>query len=219
MISLAATAVVSKIKGEAATMEQRISLVTLGVKDLAASKRFYVDALGWKAVFENKEIIFFQVGGMIFALFLREKLAEDFQVDAASFGRAAVALAYNVRTRGEVDPLMKRAASAGATILKFAREAPWGGYSGYFADPDGFAWEIAWNPSWSMKPDGSIEYRRPASRWAAISAGSPIQASKRSSASSRSDQRAHPVAPCLSRLTRSLAYLQNQQAYRVESNQ
>jgi predicted lactoylglutathione lyase len=159
MISLAATAVVSKIKGEVPTMEQRISIVTLGVKDLAASKRFYVDALGWKAVFENKEIIFFQVGGMIFALFLREKLAEDFQVDAASFGRAAVALAYNVRTRSEVDPLMKRAASAGATILKFAREASWGGYSGYFADPDGFAWEIAWNPSWSMKPDGSIEYR------------------------------------------------------------
>ena len=159
MITLAATAVVSKIKGEAATMEQRISIVTLGVKDLGASKRFYVDALGWKAVFENNEIIFFQLGGMIFALFLREKLAEDFQVDAASFGRAAVALAYNVRTRSEVDPLMKRAASAGATILKFAREAPWGGYSGYFADPDGFAWEIAWNPSWPMKPDGSIEYR------------------------------------------------------------
>ena len=159
MISLAATAVVSKIKGEAATMEQRISLVTLGVKDPAASKRFYVDALGWKAVFENNEIIFFQLGGMIFALFLREKLAEDFQVDAASFGRAAVALAYNVRTRSEVDPLMKRAASAGATILKSAREASWGGYSGYFADPDGFAWEIAWNPSWPMNPDGSIEYR------------------------------------------------------------
>ena len=159
MISLAATAVVSKIKGEAPTMEQRISIVTLGVKDLAASKRFYLDALGWKAVFENKEIIFFQVGGMIFALFLREKLAEDFQVDAASFGRATVALAYNVRTRSEVGPLMERAASAGATILKSAREASWGGYSGYFADPDGFAWEIAWNPSWSMKPDGSIEYR------------------------------------------------------------
>ena len=159
MISLAATAVVSKIKGETPTMEQRISIVTLGVKDLTASKRFYVDALSWKAVFENKEIIFFQVGGMIFALFLREKLAEDFQVDAASFGRAAVALAYNVRTRNEVDPLMERAASAGATILKSAREASWGGYSGYFADPDGFAWEIAWNPSWSMRPDGRIEYR------------------------------------------------------------
>ena len=156
MISLAATAVVSKIKGEAATMEQRISLVTLGVKDLAASKRFYADGLGWKPVFENKEIIFFQAGGTIFALFLRDKLAEDFQVDAATFGPAAVALAYNVRAKSEVDPLMKRAASVGATILKSAREASWGGYSGYFADPDGFAWEIAWNPQWRLAPDGSI---------------------------------------------------------------
>jgi predicted lactoylglutathione lyase len=159
MLSLAAAAVVSKIKGESPTMEQRISIVTLGVKDLAASKRFYADGLGWKAVFENKEIAFFQAGGMIFGLFLREKLAEDFQVDAASFGRAAMALAYNVRARSEVDPLMKQAASAGATILKSARVASWGGYSGYFADPDGFAWEIAWNPSWSVKPDGSIEFR------------------------------------------------------------
>lgn len=140
-------------------MEQRISIVTLGVKDLAVSKRFYVDGLGWKPVFENKEIIFFQAGGMIFALFLREKLAEDFEVDASSFGRAAVALAYNVRAKSEVDPLIRRAGSAGATILKSAREASWGGYSGYFSDPDGFAWEIAWNPSWSVKPDGSIEFR------------------------------------------------------------
>jgi predicted lactoylglutathione lyase len=140
-------------------MEQRISIVTVGVKDLAVSKRFYVDGLGWQPVFENKEIIFFQAGGMIFALFLRDKLAEDLQEDAASFGRAAVALAYNVRAKNEVDPLIKRAVSAGATILKSAREASWGGYSGYFADPDGFAWEVAWNPSWSVKPDGSIVFR------------------------------------------------------------
>jgi catechol 2,3-dioxygenase-like lactoylglutathione lyase family enzyme len=82
-------------------MEQRISIVTLGVKDLAVSKRFYVDGLGWQPVFENKEIIFFQAGGMIFALFLREKLAEDLQEDAASFGRAVVALAYDVRAKNE----------------------------------------------------------------------------------------------------------------------
>src|SRR5215471_11705000 len=82
--------------------------------------------------------------------FLRDKLAEDFQVDAATFGPAAVALAYNVRAKSEVDPLMKRAASVGATILKSAREASWGGYSVYFADPDGFAWEIAWNPQWRL---------------------------------------------------------------------
>jgi len=140
-------------------MEQRISLVTLGVKDLVASKRFYVDGLGWKPVFQNQEIIFFQVGGMIFALFLRDKLAEEFQTDPATFGRAGMSLAYNVREKSEVDPLMKQAASAGATILRSARQASWGGYSGYFADPDGFTWEVAWNPGWRLAPDGSVEFR------------------------------------------------------------
>ena len=140
-------------------MEQRISLVTLGVKDLVASKRFYVDGLGWKPVFQNQEIIFFQVGGMIFALFLRDKLAEDFQTDPAMFGRAGMSLAYNVREKSEVDPLMQQAAKAGATILRSARQASWGGYSGYFADPDGFAWEVAWNPAWRLAPDGSVEFR------------------------------------------------------------
>jgi uncharacterized protein len=144
--------------GEPQKMEQRISIVTLGVKNLAAAKRFYVDGLGWKPAFENQEIIFFQTGGMIFALFLRDKLVEDFQADPATFGRAAMSLAYNVRAKNEVDPLIKRAAAAGATILKPAREAIWGGYSGYFADPDGFAWEVAWNPAWHLAPDGSIEF-------------------------------------------------------------
>lgn len=143
-------------KGESRTMDQRISLVTLGVKDLETSKRFYVDGFGWRPVFENKEIVFFQTGGMVFALFLRDHLAADFQADPATFGRAAIALAYNVRERSEVDPLMKRAASAGAKILKPAKEASWGGYSGYFSDPDGFAWEIAWNPQWRLASDGSI---------------------------------------------------------------
>ncbi|MGB6689923.1 MAG: VOC family protein [Terracidiphilus sp.] len=145
-------------QGETKAMEQRISIVTLGVRELAISRRFYVDGLGWKPVFENKEIVFFQAGGMIFALFLRDELAKDFAGDAATFGRAAVALAHNVRTKDEVDPLMKRASNAGATILKPAREASWGGYSGYFADPDGFAWEVAWNPAWRIAPNGSIEF-------------------------------------------------------------
>ncbi|MFZ0742902.1 MAG: VOC family protein [Terracidiphilus sp.] len=120
-------------------MEQRISVVTLGVKSLATSRQFYVDGLGWKPVYEDAEIVFFQAGGTVFALFLRDKLAEDFQADPATLGRAAMALAYNVRSKDEVDPLMLRAQESGATILKPAREAPWGGYSGYFADPDGFA--------------------------------------------------------------------------------
>lgn len=138
------------------TMEQRISIVTLGVKELAASRRFYVDGLGWKPAFENNEIMFFQAGGMVFALFLRDKLAEDFQANPTTFGRTAMALAHNVRIKKEVEPLMKIAEAAGATVLKPAQEASWGGYSGYFADPDGFAWEVAWNPDWRLTPDGSI---------------------------------------------------------------
>jgi uncharacterized protein len=132
----------------------------LGVKDLGTAKRFYVDGFGWKPAFENKEIIFFQTGGMIFALFLRDHLAADFQMDSATFGHAAMALAYNVRTKREVNPLIERAVAAGATILKPAREASWGGYSGYVADPDGFAWEVAWNPAWRLAADGSVEFRQ-----------------------------------------------------------
>ena len=137
-------------------MEQRVSVITLGVKDLARARRFYADGLGWKAEFENEEIIFCQTGGMVFALFLRDQLAEDFQADPATFGRAAATLGYNVRDKSEVDPLMQRATAAGAKILKPARDASWGGYSGYFADPDGFAWEVAWNPHWRLTADGSI---------------------------------------------------------------
>lgn len=139
-------------------MEQRISIVTLGVKDLATSRRFYVQGLGWKPVFENKEIVFFQTGGMVFALFLRDQLAADFHSETAEFGKSAMALGYNVRSQDEVDPLIARAAAAGAKILKPARKASWGGYSGYFADPDGFAWEVAWNPAWPVAPDGTVTF-------------------------------------------------------------
>ena len=140
-------------------MEQRISLVTLGVKNLGISKRFYVDGLGWKPGFENEEIIFFQTGGTIFALFLHDHLATELKADPMAFGRAPMTLAYNVRTKSEVDPVIQRAVTAGATILLPAREASWGGYSGYFADPDGFAWEVAWNPGWRLASDGTINLR------------------------------------------------------------
>ena len=142
-------------------MDQRISVITLGVSSLEISKKFYVEGLGWNPVFENKEIIFFQTGGLVFALFLRDHLAEDFDTDPKTFGRAPIALGYNVEKKSEVDPLLQRAASAGAKILKPAREASWGGYSGYFADPDGFAWEIAWNPQWPLGPDGSVSFGPP----------------------------------------------------------
>jgi catechol 2,3-dioxygenase-like lactoylglutathione lyase family enzyme len=106
LASFACMALASSVVGEGQPMEQRISIVTLGVKNLAVSRRFYVDGLGWKPVYEDKEIIFFQTGGMVFALFLRDKLAEDFQANPAAFGRAPMALAYNVRTKNEVDPLI-----------------------------------------------------------------------------------------------------------------
>ncbi len=140
-------------------MEQRISIVTLGVGDLAKSRRFYAEGLGWKPVFENQEIVFFQTGGMIFALFLRDQLAADFHADPKDFGKPAMALGHNVRSQDQVDPLIARAAAAGAAILKPARKTSWGGYSGYFADPDGFPWEVAWNPGWPLAPDGSVTYR------------------------------------------------------------
>src|SRR5258708_13288502 len=126
-------------KGESQTMDQRVSLVTLGVKDLAVAKRFYVDGFGWRPVFENKEIVFFQTGGMIFALFLCEQLAADFQADPATFGRAPMALAYNVRAKSEVNPLIQRAVAPGATILKPPKEAPSGDSSPYFLHPPGFS--------------------------------------------------------------------------------
>lgn len=151
-------------KGESATMpesakfDQRVSVLTLGVRDLAASRKFYVQGLGWKPAFENSDIIFFQTGGMVFALFARDQLAADFDADPSSFGRPPCSLGYNVRTKGEVDPLLAHAASAGAKVLKPPMQQPWGGYSGYFADPDGFAWEVAWNPFWPIAADGTIKF-------------------------------------------------------------
>jgi uncharacterized protein len=140
-------------------VEQRISAVTLGVRDLAASKKFYREGLGWEPVFENSEIAFFQIGGLVFALYRRDEFAADFQLDPDTIGNAAIALSHNVPSRNEVDPLMERAASAGAKILKPPKEASWGGYSGYFADPDGFAWEIAWNPFWLLEENGTVKFR------------------------------------------------------------
>jgi uncharacterized protein len=139
-------------------MEQRVSLITLGVYDLARAKAFY-ERLGWTAGVANDNVVFFQAGGMIVALWSRDALAEDSgraatPVPAGAFG--GIALAYNVRTREEVDATLAEAVAAGATITTPAHEAFWGGYTGYFADPDGHAWEVAWNPGWRIAEDGSV---------------------------------------------------------------
>lgn len=138
-------------------MEQRLSLVTLGVHDLAAARAFY-QRLGWKeSPPSNDSVAFFQSGGMIFALWGRDALAEDAQVGKPGSGFANISLAQNVRSKEEVDRLMKEAEAAGAKILKPAGEVFWGGYTGYFADPEGFVWEVAWNPGFTIQADGSVK--------------------------------------------------------------
>lgn len=140
-------------------MEQRLSLITLGVADLARSRRFYEQGLGWvpSAAGDNENVTFYQLGGIALALFGRALLAEDMRVKDTGKGFGAIALAQNVRTREEVDQLIARAKEAGGSILHAAEDAPWGGYSGYFADPDGHPWEVAWNPHFTLAPDGSLK--------------------------------------------------------------
>jgi uncharacterized protein len=141
-------------------MEQRLSLVTLGVADLARSRRFYEEGLGWRRGNEHEEVVFYQLGGSILALFARNSLAADAGLSPEGQGFGGIALAYNTRTREEVDQVLAEAKAAGATILKPAHEAFWGGYSGYFADPDGHSWEVAWNPGWTVESDGSVRLGR-----------------------------------------------------------
>jgi len=137
-------------------MEQRLSLVTLGVADLERARRFYEDGLGWRRGNAHAEVVFFQVGGAVLALWSRAALAADARLPATGSGFGGIALAYNTRSRDEVDRVLAEAEAAGGTILKPAEEASWGGYTGYFADLDGHPWEVAWNPDWTILEDGSV---------------------------------------------------------------
>lgn len=128
-------------------MRQKLSIVTLGVHDFARAMTFYRDGLGWKPSSASQDdIAFFPMGGVVFAVYPREKLAEDVTVSAARSGFSGVTLAYNTKSQDEVDSVLQDAQRAGATIVKPAQKVFWGGYSGYFADPDGYYWEVAWNP-------------------------------------------------------------------------
>ena len=138
-------------------MEQRISVVTLGVANLEHSGKFY-ERLGWRRSMAAAEgVIFFQAGGMALALYPRSHLAKDANIAPEGHGFSGIALAYNARTREEVDYVLAEAEAAGAKICKPAHDVFWGGYAGHFCDPDGFLWEIAWNPSFPIAPDGSIQ--------------------------------------------------------------
>jgi catechol 2,3-dioxygenase-like lactoylglutathione lyase family enzyme len=127
-------------------MEPRISFITLGVADLATSVRFYTEALGLVRLNQDAEVAFFELGRTWLALYPRTLLAADAGVPDDGTGFARFSLAHNVRKPGDVDELLADVAAKGARIVKPAQPADWGGRTGYFADPDGFLWEVAWNP-------------------------------------------------------------------------
>ncbi|HEX5562450.1 MAG TPA: VOC family protein [Nocardioidaceae bacterium] len=136
-------------------MEQRISLVTLGVADLGRARRFY-EGLGWRGQ-EVEETVFFQAGGGALVLWARDRLAADSGLaDDQPPGFSGVVLAHNVRSRDEVDDVMAAAGSAGGVVTRPAAETFYGGYAGVFTDPDGHAWEVAHNPGFTLEDDGSL---------------------------------------------------------------
>jgi catechol 2,3-dioxygenase-like lactoylglutathione lyase family enzyme len=136
-------------------VEQRVSLITLGVGDLGRARSFY-ESLGWATRAEpGDDVVFFQAGGMVVALWDRARLAEDSGVrDPGGWG--GVTLAHNVRSPREVDAVAEQARAGGAEIVREPGETFWGGYSAAFTDPDGHPWEIAYNPRWEIAADGSV---------------------------------------------------------------
>jgi uncharacterized protein len=136
-------------------VEQRVSLITLGVRDLARARSFY-EALGWTTgAAPDDDVVFFQAGGMIVALWGRDQLTEDSAVEDSG-GWGGVTLAYNTRSAADVDAVIEEARAAGARIGREPGETFWGGYSGVFIDPDGHPWEVAHNPHWTVADDGSV---------------------------------------------------------------
>jgi len=137
-------------------MEQRLSLITLGVSDLARARRFYEEGLGWTRNNAEDDIAFYQLNGLILALWTRPDLAADSRTSDTGATFSGMTIAFNTRSHDEVDELLALAEASGGTILKPAQEVFWGGYSGYFADPDGHPWEVAWNPGWAIDDSGHI---------------------------------------------------------------
>lgn len=138
-------------------MQQQISVITLGVGDLARARRFYGEGFGWTPVFENEEIAFYQMNGLMLGTWLRAGLEADMRRPDLG-GPGAFALAHNVATADAVQPLLERLAAAGGRILRDGDAPPHGGFRGYVADPDGHAWEIAWNPAWTIDDRGRVTF-------------------------------------------------------------
>ncbi len=137
-------------------MLQSISVITLGVAELARSRRFYAEGFGWAPVFANDEIVFYQMNGLVLGTWLADALARDMRRPTAPPG--STALAHNVRDPGEVATVMAALVRAGGRELRRAEAPPHGGLAGYVADPDGHAWEIAFNPAWTIAEDGRVTF-------------------------------------------------------------
>lgn len=141
---------------ECANVQQQISVITLGTTDFDRSKRFYTKGFGWNPVFEMPGIAFFQMNGLVLGIWSAEALAEDMNRPASAPG--SMALAHNVGSAEEVDSVIAKLTSAGAKLLRAGDAPPHGGYRGYVSDPDGHAWEIAWNPAWPIDSEGHVHF-------------------------------------------------------------
>lgn len=138
-------------------MQQQVAVITLGVADLARSRRFYGEGFGWSPAFENKEIIFYQMNGFVLGTWLKAPLELDMQRRCNS-ASAPIALAHNVSSEAEVQPLLDQLVAHGGLQLRPGDAPPHGGFRGYVQDPDGHAWEIAWNPAWPISPEGYVKF-------------------------------------------------------------
>lgn len=138
-------------------MNQHLHLITLGVRDFEKSKKFYVETLGWKVSRPQEDIAFFQAGGVALAIYPRELLAEDALVSPEGSGFSGITLAYNARSESEVDEIIKDLKSKGVKIIKEPQKVFWGGYSSYFADPDDYRWEVAYNPFFEFDENGNLK--------------------------------------------------------------
>ena len=137
-------------------MQQQLSVVTLGIADLTRSRRFYCDGFGWTPVFQNAEIVFYQMNGFVLGTWLTKALEDDMMRPLSRPG--AFALAHNVGTAEEVQAVLDRLSRYGGRVLRPADAPPHGGLRGYVADPDDHAWEIAWNPAWPISPEGYVRF-------------------------------------------------------------
>jgi uncharacterized protein len=138
-------------------MQQQIAVVTLGIADVSRSRRFYVEGFGWTPVFENDEIIFYQMNGLVLGTWRRNALEDDMG-RTGLLSPGAFALAHNVRAREDVESVIQGLVAAGGQLLRAADAPPHGGYRGYVADPDDHAWEIAWNPAWPIDEQGLVRF-------------------------------------------------------------